>query len=136
MSNIQRLTSKDFSDSGDLLRDQNNNAVILYYAEFCPACKAFKPTFEKVANQVSSQNPEIKFYMISTSDNRDLMSKVAQKFPYEVQYIPTVVSYNKGKYFSTYDYDKSNPEARKEYRTPKNLAEYAYGVGKSKLNFY
>jgi thiol-disulfide isomerase/thioredoxin len=136
MSNIKRLTSNDFSDNGDLLLDKNNNSIILFYAEFCPACKNFKPTFEKVAEDVMTQSPNIKFYMVSTADNRDLMSKVSQKFPYEVQYIPTVVRYNNGKYFSTYDYDKSNPEARKEYRTPKNLKEYAYGVGKSKLNFY
>jgi len=136
MSSIPRLTSKNFSSTGDLLTDQDKNVIILYYAEFCPACKMFKPTFEKVAEEVMSQSPDIKFYMVSTSDNRDLMAKVAEKFPYEVQYIPTVVSYNKGKYYSTYDYDKNKPEERKEYRTPKNLAQYAYGVGKSKLNFY
>ena len=136
MSSIPRLTSKNFSSTGDLLTDQDKNVIILYYAEFCPACKMFKPTFEKVAEEVMSQSPDIKFYMVSTSDNRDLMAKVAEKFPYEVQYIPTVVSYNKGKYYSTYDYDNNKPEERKEYRTPKNLAQYAYGVGKSKLNFY
>jgi len=136
MSSIPRLTSKNFSSTGDLLTDQDKNVIILYYAEFCPACKMFKPTFEKVAEEVMSQSPDIKCYMVSTSDNRDLMAKVAEKFPYEVQYIPTVVSYNKGKYYSTYDYDNNKPEERKEYRTPKNLAQYAYGVGKSKLNFY
>ena len=96
----------------------------------------FKPTFEKVAEEVASQSPDIKFYMVATSDNRDLMSKVANKFPYEVQYIPTIVSYSNGKYYSTYDYDKADPQSRKEYRTPKNFAQYSYGVGKSKLNFY
>jgi hypothetical protein len=64
------------------------------------------------------------------------MAKVSEKFPYEVQYIPTIVSYHNGKYYSTYDYDKNKPEERKEYRTPKNFAQYAYGVGKSNLNFY
>ena len=136
MSSIQRLTSKDFNDNGDLLIDNDKNVVILYYADFCPACKMFKPTFEKVAEEVASQSPDIKFYMVATSDNRDLMTKVSKNFPYEVQYIPTIVSYRNGKYYSTYDYDKADPQSRKEYRTPKNFAQYSYGVGKSKLNFY
>lgn len=135
MSKIKNLTADDFDKDGNLRSLTDKQVVILFYAEFCPACRNFKPTFEQVGNKLMSNNKNIIFAKVSTPDNRDLMGKIREMDLFEVMYIPTVVSYHNGSYYSTYDYDENDPEDKKTYRTAGDLEEYAKGVGKSKINF-
>lgn len=130
---IQQLKNEDFDANGNLKVLQNKKVVVLFYADYCPACQAFKPVYKDSAD--SNNNSGIVFCAVSTPDNRDLMKRVSESFPFEVQYIPTVVGYSNGKYYSTYDYDKNDPEDRKTYRTKGDLMEYAKGIGSSKINF-
>ena len=129
---IVPLSDEHFDDNGNLNVLKDKNVVVLFYADYCPACKNFKPTFVKSAEEVKDGN--IVFAAVHTPDQRRLMSRL-REFPFNVSFIPTVVSYNRGKYYSTYDYDESNPEDRKTYRTKPDVIEYAKGIGKAKVNF-
>ena len=133
MSNIVKLSSKDFDSQGNLTSHKNHNMVVLFYADYCPACRSFKPTFLEVAQQMKN-NKNVMFAMVHTPDNRDLMSRM-DNFPFEVMYIPTLVSYHNGKFFSTYDYDQNDPKDRATYRTKPDLMEYVNGIGTAKINF-
>jgi len=128
------LSDKDFDEKGNLTSLKDKNVVIIFYADYCPACKGFKPTFEKAASSLQN-DPVVVFAKVSTPENRDLMSRVRGRFPFEVQYIPTVISYNKGKYYSTYDYDHSNPQDRETYRTLPDVIEYAKSIGSGNIRY-
>lgn len=130
MSEIVSLTNEHFDNDGNLKVLKDKNVVILFYADYCPACRQFKPTFLKSAEE--TKDPKIVYACVHTPDNRMLMSRM-KNFPYSVNYIPTVVSYNNGKYYSTYDYDENDPEDRKSYRTKEDVKEYSRGVGIANL---
>ena len=97
MSNIISLTDKDFNEDGNLKSLTDKNVVVLFYADYCPACSHFKPIFEQASDDLKNTNT-IKFASVSTPENRNLMARTRGKFPYEINYIPLVVSYNKGKF--------------------------------------
>jgi thiol-disulfide isomerase/thioredoxin len=124
------LSDEDFDNNGNLNVLKDKNVIVLFYASYCPACNQFKPTFMKASEEVNDDN--IVFATVHTPEQRSLMSRL-RAFPFSVNYIPTVVSYNKGKYYSTYDYDESNPQDRKTYRTKEDVKEYAKGIGVSEV---
>lgn len=128
---IVSLSDKNFDNNGNLNILKDKNVVVLFYAGYCPACNNFKPTFMKAAEE--SRDNNIVFASVHTPDEPDLMSRLRRDFPFSVNFIPTVVSYNKGKYYSTYDYDESNPEDRKTYRTKEDVKLYAKGIGISEV---
>ena len=130
------LSNSDFDDNGNLKTPslQDKKVMVLFYADYCPACRGFKPTFEESSNDLKN-DPQIVFARISTPENRDLMFRMNGRFPFEVKYIPTVVSYNNGKYYSTYDYDSNNPHERSSYRTKPDVIEYARGIGTAERKY-
>jgi thiol-disulfide isomerase/thioredoxin len=132
--NFVILSNSDFDNQGNLKNYTKENVVVLYYRDGCPACERFKPTYASAAEKFRN-NPKTLFGIVNTSDNRSLMSRIDGNFPYDVNYVPTVVCYSNGKYYSTYDYDPENPEEAKTYRTEPDVIEYVKGIGKSKINF-
>jgi thiol-disulfide isomerase/thioredoxin len=131
--NFIKLSDSDFDKQGNLTK-YKENVVVLFYRDGCPACERFKPTYAKVAD-VFKNNTETLFGIVNTSYNRPLMSRIDGNFPYDVNYVPTLVCYAKGKYYSTYDYDSEDPEDAKTYRTEPDVLQYVKGIGKSKINF-
>ena len=132
--NLTELSDGDFDQQGNLVNHKNVNVVVLFYRDGCPACERFKPTYSNVAN-VFKNDTKTLFGIVNTSYNRPLMSRIDGNFPYDVNYVPTVVCYANGKYYSTYDYDPEDKEDIKTYRTEPDVIQYVKGIGKSKINF-
>jgi len=131
--NFITLSDSDFYQQGNL-KKYKENVVVLFYRDGCPACERFKPTYAKVSDVFRNNNKTL-FGVVNTSNNRPLMNRIDGNFPYDVNYVPTVVCYSKGKYYSTYDYDSEDPEDVKTYRTEPDLLQYVKGIGMSKINF-
>lgn len=132
--NFIKLSDSDFDQQGKLTNYKNKKVIVLFYRDGCPACERFKPTYTKVANGFVKDNNTL-FGMVNTGYNRPLMSRIDGNFPFDVNYVPTIVSYSNGKYYSTYDYDPEDPEDAKTYRTEPDVIDYVKGIGKAKINF-
>ena len=100
----------------------HGNAVMLFYRDGCPHCDHFKPDFMRAALQ-DDQNLYI---MVNTAQSPDIMRLLdRQNAPFRVRGVPTMVSFNRGKYFSKFGGD----------RTAQNTLLYAQGIGKAKRTF-
>lgn len=68
--------------------DANNKVLVLFFASWCPSCRAFKPIFEKEVAKLKSC-----FAVIVLLDDEDnpLWDK------YGIEFVPTVVYFKSGK---------------------------------------
>ena len=82
-------------DQFEGLLSKGNKTLIMFYAEWCPFCKRFKPTFESLAN---STLHNIKFYasMINDDDN-PLWDK------YSINTVPTLIAFYKNEIIARKD---------------------------------
>ena len=99
-----------FLDNGDF--DQNfrlthpvcsrANCAIMFYSPMCGHCKVMKPEYAQASK--SNKTGNVVYAAVDASQNQDLLMRIGQSqrnSPFSVQGVPTVVSYNTGKYFST-----------------------------------
>jgi len=101
-----RNVSEGFaSDSIDV--KPNETALVLFYADWCPHCKSFKPDWEKASNKLdgtkTSSGKTLKFVDVDCTEsgsNKALMQK------YEVEGFPTVKVVN-GNTVNDYDGPRS-----------------------------
>lgn len=124
--------------------------ILLAYADFCGACKKFKPEFIKFMRNYSKGDLVIKALPINEQVNAPLMAKMAKwnkdnKVKYKIEFIPIVLSFDsKGRFFSIYGNSLEYPEekiVRKnnmkevEYRKEADLNDYAKTVGDYTVDF-
>ena len=69
------------ADTFDQIVSANPITVIDFWAPWCGPCKAFAPTFEKVAGE----NPDIKFAKVNTDDEQALGAH------FQIRSIPTLM---------------------------------------------
>lgn len=67
--------------------DNNQKVVVEMYATWCGPCKMLKPTFEKVANENTT---DVKMFTMDVDSNRDFAIK------YGVRSVPTIKTFNMG----------------------------------------
>lgn len=74
-------------DSANTEIEKSEKIVALFFARWCPYCKAFKPVFERYAS-TSDQD----FAAVDISDEEsDLWEK------YEIHIVPTLIAFSHGK---------------------------------------
>lgn len=81
---------KDWTDSD--LQDFESRPMIadrlyLFYADWCSACRNFKPVFEKKIAEVRSKIPELEVIRV----NLDAAPLLSRKF--KISHLPTVFQY-------------------------------------------
>ena len=134
------LSNKDFDAEMNLKnKDCKPKTVILFYSPRCGHCVRFKPTFLEFLDEVNGgkYGSDMSARIINTSADGELMKQMFSKpdeREYLVEGVPMVVSYNNGKYYSTYGPDETE-EGMKKFRTKQDLIEYIQGVGSAPITY-
>lgn len=79
--------------TGKELQEKINNGdkvIVDFWAKFCGPCKTMKPIFEKVADEMRSNNSEVQLYTMDVEENRDFAVSLG------VRAVPTVKSFSNG----------------------------------------
>lgn len=77
------------------LQEKINNGeklIVEFWAEWCGPCRMMKPTFEKVANENTS---EVQMYTMNVDINREIGAALG------IRSIPTVKMFNAGQIIET-----------------------------------
>ena len=69
----------------------NKRTLVLFYADWCPYCSNFKPTFEEI-----SSNMDKKAALVNEDEN-PLWDK------FNIQAVPTIIAFENGKIISRKD---------------------------------
>lgn len=83
--------------------------IVLFYADWCPACKSFKPEWTKTQDELGSS---VDFENVDISD-KELMSSKTKQYGVEVPTIPTILIV-----------EGKNVEKYEGPRNAKDLAKY------------
>lgn len=124
------LKKSDFDDNLNLKKD--GKVVVLYFANWCGHCNHLKPDYQNLADNARG----FTITAVDADDNDGLIEMIqskGDKGEYNVQGFPTIVSYNNGKYFSTYG--PSTGENAKKFRTFEDLMEYSNGIGSAEITY-
>ena len=98
--------------------------VIMFFRDGCPHCETLKPTFAQVAS--SNRDPNVTFGYVNTAKSPELMKQISDKSsPYDVEGVPTIVSYHNGRFFSKFGGDRSLA----------NIQNYSSTVGTADVTF-
>ncbi len=83
------------SNQFDALLTEGKKTLVMFYADWCPFCRKFKPIFETVAN---SHNKNMNFYasMINDDDN-PLWDR------FSINTVPTLIAFDKSEIISRRD---------------------------------
>jgi protein disulfide-isomerase A6 len=129
--NILMLKKGDFDDKLNLKKD--GKVVVLYFANWCGHCNHLKPAY----NELADKSKGFTVAAVDADDNDgliELIQSMGTSAEYHVQGFPTIVSYNNGKYFSSYG-PSNDEEGRKRFRTLEDLMEYADGIGTAEISY-
>lgn len=119
------LTDSDFDELGNLKYFQDVNAVIFFWEPWCGYCTKVKPEFSNFSHMLSGK--PIRAFAIEAGKNKSLMARInPTTWGYQIKGYPSIISYNKGKFFS--EYAPSDGDTSK-FRTAPDLLEYANGIG-------
>lgn len=92
------LTDADFD--GVDLKDKSISSIVLFYADWCGACKNFKPILDKVASDHIASG--WKLYKVDcTSANQELSKQC------NIAAFPTILKFANGKNVGEYNGDRS-----------------------------
>lgn len=69
--------------------------IVDFYGAWCGPCKMLKPIYEKVAQDLSSKNSDVKLYTMNVDNNRDMVVSLG------VRSVPTIKSFANGKEMNT-----------------------------------
>jgi thioredoxin 1 len=81
---MQELDNKNFDKGVSNIKDKT---VVLFYADWCPFCRKFKPVFESYDDKADARLAEAK---INDEDN-PLWDK------YKIEVVPTIVAFKGGR---------------------------------------
>ena len=126
--NIVMLKKGDFDDELNLKKD--GKVIILYFANWCGHCNHLKPDYQKLADSAKG----FSVVAVDADDNDGLIEMIqsmGDNAEYDVRGFPTIVSYNNGKYFSTYGASNDG----KQFRSFEDMMEYANGIGTADITF-
>ena len=116
---IKELESQDFN--ADLTLKAPFDSVpltIMCYSNHCGHCKNFKPIFKSAGLRDPSA-----FYAMVNIDEEPKVGRATK--PFKINGVPTVVSYNKGKFYSMFG----------GKRTEQDLKKYSKGIGSAPITY-
>jgi thiol-disulfide isomerase/thioredoxin len=119
------LSKKHFNPDGSL-KQAPEKVVMLFFRHSCPACVGFYPEYVKAVKEAAKNAPNVAFTEVDTEKNVDLMKIFeGKRSPFKIEYVPLIVSYHNGKFFSK----MGGP------RDAANLYKYANGIGTADRSF-
>jgi hypothetical protein len=119
------LQKKHFNTDGTL-KQAPSKVVMLFFRHSCPACIGFYPEYLKAVKEASKYAPDVVFTEVDTEKNDDIMKIFeGKKSPFKIEYVPLIVSYHNGKFFSKMGGPRDIP----------NLYKYANGIGTADRSF-
>ncbi len=80
----------------DTLFSTGEKAIIMFYADWCPFCRRFKPIFESIAESRDGINCKMYESKINDDDN-PLWDR------FSINAVPTVIAFNHGRVLSRRD---------------------------------
>jgi thioredoxin-like negative regulator of GroEL len=126
---VIELSTSDFDADFNLSRKDllKKKVVLLIHRPTCGHCVHFKPEYFKASENAGS----VIFAAIDTDSNPDFMRSLMQSAgaQYKPRGVPTVVSFNNGKYWSTYGANNN------KYRTAEDVLEYVAGIGSADISY-
>ena len=136
-SNILSLSNKDFDQKMNLITPQAKaKTFVMFYNPTCHFCSLLHPVIEQLAVKANrgELGNNVTIAEVNTGSDRELMRRVNDTSVngFDVQGVPTCVSYANGVYFSTYGVgDKgSHP-----YRSLEDLIDYVSGIGSAEITY-
>jgi thioredoxin 1 len=69
--------------------------IVDFWAKFCGPCKVMKPIFEKVSDELRSNDSEVQLYTLDVEENRDLAVELG------IRAVPTIKIFNDGNVIET-----------------------------------
>ena len=140
VTNTLPLSQTDFNPQDLSLTTPlaKKRTVIVFYAPWCGHCQNFKQAYEMVAKMAKEGKlgDDVTIATVNGDNNKQLLQimKNNPNAEYEVNGFPTTVSYNNGKYFSTYAPD-TDPEKRKNFRSAEDLIDFVSGIGTAEVQY-
>jgi len=88
---MQQLTTNELKEK----IKNKENFVIDFFATWCGPCKILKPIYEKVAQDLKTNNSDVSLYTMNVDSNRDLVMSLG------IRSVPTIKSFSNGKEVTT-----------------------------------
>ncbi len=140
---VKQLTNADFNTNFELKPSTglaNKKVAIFFHLPGCPACVATKPNWKQAVKIGRTALPDVVFAEVNAGEpeGRALLIRLNDKAStaqYRVQGVPSIVSYHKGKYFSTYGPSEVNEANPYEYRTVADILQYSSGIGTAQIHW-
>lgn len=86
---------------------QNGDKLIIdFWAKFCSPCRAMKPIFEKVSQELRDNNSEVQLYTLDVEENSELAIELG------VRAVPTIKSFSNGEQVFSQPGMKMEPEIK------------------------
>lgn len=86
---------------------QNGDKLIIdFWAKFCSPCRAMKPIFEKVSQELRDNNSEVQLYTLDVEENSELAIELG------VRAVPTIKSFSNGEQVFSQPGLKMEPEIK------------------------
>lgn len=125
---VRELKDSEFDHAFKLIpKDLQGHVVVLFYRPTCPHCVMFKPNFYEAAKKGSKG---VVFGALNTDAYPGTLDRLSKSgAPYDVEGVPTVVSYSKGKYFSTYGPTDEN------FRTTPDVLKFAETIDHADVTY-
>lgn len=109
---VRELTPKDFNPKKTWeLKEPSSCSVILWYAPWCPHCKAVKGTWKRLGETATFMD----VFAFNCEKHKGHLSKIQEDMPELVRSYPTITFYKRGKPVEEYRGDRSLNNLLKEF---------------------
>lgn len=109
-SNIEKINCSNFDDETPYMlvnQDENKNACILFYADWCGYCNMLKPEYKNFADKALF----IDVYALNIDENKNLLEKIKNSdCQFKITGYPTIWFYKNGVPLLEYKNDRNTME--------------------------
>jgi thiol-disulfide isomerase/thioredoxin len=95
---VKEIGPKDFKEIATWKLKDDGCCIVLFYADWCPHCKAIKDEWEEFAKIAAFMN----VYAFNCAKYASYIDKIKEDMPQLVTGYPTIVFYSKGDPTETY----------------------------------
>lgn len=90
---VKEIDSSEFNENYPSLLNYDNCSVILFYAPWCPYCKAVKDTYSELGVKLQGR---IKILSYNSEKNKEHFQIIKEETPNLVTSFPTLIMYKNG----------------------------------------